>query len=96
MPNHFGYEMIRDLPAQIEKFFEVMRFDLDVTQQISMTPMANKMIDFASPQASVYFRQTPSASIVQSDLLKMNARDSFAAIEGGEIQELPECNEDEP
>lgn len=47
MPNHFGYELFKDIPAQIEKFFEVMRFDLDVTQQIAMTPLANKKIGFS-------------------------------------------------
>lgn len=65
MPNHFGYEMLKDIPMQIEKFFEVMRFDLDITQQIAMTPLAGKSISF-SPGAEFgsIFRQTPSASIV--------------------------------
>lgn len=31
MPNHFAYEIMRNIPQQIEKFFEIMRFDLDVS-----------------------------------------------------------------
>jgi len=36
--NHFGFELIKNLPTEIEKFFELKSFDLDVIENILDSP----------------------------------------------------------
>ena len=38
LTNHFAFEVIKNLPTQIEKFFELQRFDLDVTKNMLESP----------------------------------------------------------
>ncbi len=38
LTNHFAFEVVRNIPFQIEKFFELQRFDLDVTQRLIDSP----------------------------------------------------------
>ena len=61
LPNHFAFEIMRNIPNQIEKFFEIMRFDLDVGHQMIATPMhtqislTDQIADFSCAKA----RATP-------------------------------------
>ena len=90
MPNHFAHEIMRNIPNHVEKFFELMRFDLDVSQQMIATPMhtqislSDQMADFSDPK----LRATPSSSIVKNELMKMSRRDSFSAIQDEDIDDL--------
>lgn len=90
MPNHFAHEIMRNIPNEVEKFFELMRFDLDVSQQMIATPMhtqislPDQMADFSDPK----LRATPSSSIVKNELMKMSRRDSFSAMQGEDIDDL--------
>ena len=38
LTDHFAFEVVRNIPSQIEKFFEMQRFDLDVTQRLIDSP----------------------------------------------------------
>lgn len=36
--NHFAFDIVKNLPSQVEKFFELQRFDLDITLNMLESP----------------------------------------------------------